>query len=97
MDHMTKLEGVPSTDDVIPGMAHFANSGPFGKTCGECKFRGLTRQSQTSSWSERLQQQVYKHKHYRTSQCQMFKKLSGSYGAAVKKDYPACKYFELKK
>jgi hypothetical protein len=26
-----------------PGMAHFAGSGPPGKTCCECKFRGYRR------------------------------------------------------
>lgn len=94
MDYMTKLEGVPSTDDAKPGMAHFAGTGPYGETCGKCKHRGLTRQSQNSTWSERLQQNV--HKHYRTAQCAMFKKLAGEYGSAVRKDYPACKYFEAR-
>lgn len=95
MDYMTKLEGVPSTDDAIPGMAHFAGSGPDGKTCGKCKFRGLVRESRRATFSEKLQDFV--HKSYRTTQCQVFKRLTGEYGAAVKKDYKACKYFEPKK
>jgi len=94
MDYMTKLDGVPSTDDAIPGMAFFAGTGPFGKTCGDCKFRGLYRQSQNESWNEKIQNFV--RKTYRTAQCQMFKKLAGEYGAAVKADYPACKYYEAK-
>lgn len=94
MDYMTKLPGVPSTDNALPGMAHFANTGPYGKTCGGCRFRGLYRESQKATWNEANQDFV--HKTYRTTQCQMFKKLCGEYGAAVKKDYPACKYFEEK-
>lgn len=94
MDHMTKVEGVPSTDDAIPGMAFFANTGPYGKTCGDCKHRGLTRQSQKAVYNEAKQEFV--HRSYRTTQCAMFKRLAGEYGTPVKGDYPACKYFEQK-
>lgn len=94
MSYMTRLEGVPDTDDAKPGMAYFAGTGPDGKTCGQCKHRGLTRQSRKGTWSEKLQQIV--HKSYRTTQCAMFKKLAGMHGTAVKKDYPCCKYFEPK-
>lgn len=94
MDYMTKLDGVPSTDDALPGMAFFAATGPGGKTCGDCKHRGLTRTSQRATYSERAK--AFVHKSYRTTQCAMFKKLAGSHGSAVKKDYPACKYFEQK-
>lgn len=94
MSYMTRLPGVPDTDQALPGMAYFAGTGPIGKRCEHCKFRGLTRESRKSKWVERLQQFV--HKTYRTKQCSMFKRLSGSYGAAVKADYPACKYFEPK-
>lgn len=94
MDTMTKLEGVPSRDDALPGMAFFASTGPAGKTCGDCKHRGLVRKSQKATYSETAQEFV--HKSYRTTQCSMFKKLAGQHGSAVKKDYPACKYFEPK-
>lgn len=94
MDTMTKLEGVPTRDQAIPGMAFFAGTGPVDKTCGQCKHRGLTRQSQKATYSERLKEFV--HKTYRTTQCVMFKKLAGDYGSAVAKSNPACKYFEQK-
>lgn len=94
-DTMTRLHGVPSKDDALPGMAFFANTGPHGKTCGDCKHRGLVRQSQKATYSEAAQEFV--HKSYRTTQCAMFKKLAGMHGSAVKKDYPACKYFESRK
>ncbi len=92
MSYMTKIEGVADTDDAKSGMAFFAGTGPYGKTCGNCKHRGLTRMSQKATYSEQAKEFV--HKTYRTSQCAMFKKLAGEYGSAVKKDYPACKYFE---
>lgn len=38
MSYMTRLEGVPDTDDAKPGMAYFAGTGPIGKTCGKCEF-----------------------------------------------------------
>jgi len=94
MSRMTRLEGVPDTDDAIPGMAFFAGTGPFGKTCGDCKHRGMVRESRTGKWNEKLQQIVFRS--YRTTQCVMYKKLSGHSGASVKKQYPACKYFEQK-
>ncbi|MCW2228126.1 hypothetical protein [Bradyrhizobium elkanii] len=92
MGIMTRLEGVPDADDALPGMAYFAGTGPYGKTCGECKFRGLIRESSKGIWNENLQQIV--HKSYRTTQCAMFKKLAGCHGSPVKKDYRACKYFD---
>lgn len=94
MSFMTKIEGVPDSDQALPGMAFFAGSGPDGKTCGDCKYRGLTRQSQKSKWSQMAQQFI--HRTYRTKQCSMFKRLAGVHGSAVKADYAACKYFETK-
>jgi hypothetical protein len=93
MSYMTKIDDVADTDDALPGMAFFAGTGPYGKTCGDCKLRGLTRQSQKGTYSGT----TIRHKTYRTTQCAMFKKLSGTYGSAVKKEYPACKYFDQKK
>jgi len=94
MSYMTKLDGVPDTDNAKPGMAFFEGTGPVDKTCGDCKHRGLTRQSKKAKWSDKLNQLIYKS--YRTTQCSMYKKLSGTHGAAVKKYYLACKYFEQK-
>lgn len=94
MSFMTRIEGVADTDEAIPGMAFFAGTGPYGKTCGDCKHRGLYRESQKATYSEKAKDFVYKT--YRTTQCAMFKKLAGEYGAAVKKDCSACKYFEQK-
>ena len=82
MSYMTRLEGVPDTDEALPGMAFFAGTGPDGKTCGHCKWRGYYRENK-------------KEKLVRTAGCQLYRKLSGGKdGSPVKKRYPACKYFE---
>ncbi len=94
MSFMTKIEGVPDTDDVRDGMAFFAGTGPYGKTCGDCKFRGYVRTSSKGTYNESRQEFVYRS--YRTTKCEMFRRLSGHHGSEVKEEYPACKYFELK-
>jgi hypothetical protein len=93
---MTRLPGAPDRDDALPGMAHFAGTGPADKTCGHCLHRGLSRQGTKPKYSEEIKAFVYKT--YRTAQCVMFMRLNGGvYGAAVKSGYQSCKYFEDKK
>ena len=87
-----KEAGVPDREDMRPGMAFFAGTGPAGKTCGGCKFRGYRRESQKGRWSE--QEQAIVHKTYRVQKCAQFKKMSGHHGPDVATDYPCCKYFE---
>lgn len=92
MPEMTQIEGVPDSEVAKPGMAHFAGSGPNGKTCGDCKFRGYSRQSKTERWSESTQRFVQRN--YRVSSCLKFKSMTGAHGTPVEKHYDACKYFE---
>lgn len=94
LDPMTRLEGVPSKDEAIPGMAYFAGTGPFGKTCGDCRHRGYQVQSKKERWNDDLQQFISKS--YRTTKCAMFRRLAGENGPAVKADCKSCKYFEQK-
>lgn len=42
-DVMTKIAGVPARSSVVPGMAHFAGSGPAGKKCNQCHHWGYWR------------------------------------------------------
>lgn len=91
---MTKIDGYPSSDQAIPGMAFFAGTGPEGKTCGDCKHRGYYRQSQRPTWNEARQEEVYRS--YRVTSCAVFKKMAGHHGTPVEKDCKACKYFEQK-
>lgn len=81
MSYMTQLEGVPDTDQALPGMAFFAGTGPYGKTCGQCVFRGYYKENKKGDMK-------------RTSGCEKFRRLAGgAHGDPVKKSYPACKYF----
>lgn len=82
MSYMTQIEGVPDTDDALPGMAFFAGTGPYGKTCGHCVHRGYYKENRAGDLK-------------RTSACEKFRKLAGGeHGPPVKKRYPACKYFQ---
>lgn len=92
---MTRLPGVPDNRDLKPGMAFFADTGPFGKTCGDCKFRGYYRQAQREHWSEQLQQNVVSS--YKVQKCEKARQMAGGrHLADVDKDNHACKYFEQK-
>jgi hypothetical protein len=91
MDYMTKLPGVPSSDQIKEGMAFFEGTGPSGQTCGKCIHRGYQR-LRSPKWSEDAQDFV--ERAYRTTACAMFRKLTGDHGPAVSADYHACKYFE---
>jgi hypothetical protein len=72
-----------------PGMAHFANTGPFGRTCGECVFLGYYRKYRNSSGD------LIKTAHRQG--CAKFLQLTRIHGARVPASAAACKYFERKK
>lgn len=95
MGFMTKLDGVPDSDQAIPGMAFFAGAGPVGAVCGDCIHRGYKRESKRGTWNAHLGQMVYRL--YRVTKCAMFRKMAGGqHGTDIKKDTPACKFFEAK-
>jgi len=79
--------------ETVPGMAHFACGGPFGTTCGDCKYLGYYRKRkleydpQTNEWKE---------KQYKSRGCAKFYELTGSHGPAVARGTKSCKYFEEK-
>jgi hypothetical protein len=68
------------------GMAHFANTGPLGATCGECVFRGYHNQIRNNAG--RLRQGVHRRG------CEKFYQLTGKHGDIVPASAAACKYFE---
>lgn len=80
---LTRIPGVPDSEDVQPGMAYFPGTGPEGKTCGSCAHRGYTRESSSG-------------KAYSVAGCMKFKRMTGRYGPAVGSDWRACKYYEVK-
>lgn len=77
-----------------PGMAYFADTGPFGRTCGECRFKGYRRTAVASTFNERTQE--YFHKQYSHGGCKKFLELSGHHGPPIHKSLHACKFFEAK-
>lgn len=79
--HLTRLPGVRDSSEVCPGMAYFADTGPAGKTCGDCAHRGYYRTTHDD-------------KTFRTGGCRMFPRLAGRHGPPVKREWLACKYFE---
>jgi hypothetical protein len=65
----------------VPGMAHFAGTGPSGATCGGCVH-----------WDKRDERSLIgKHKPRR---CDKFRQLmQGMDGAPIPASTPACKYY----
>lgn len=81
MSYLTKIPGWQDKRDVQPGMAHFARTGPAGKTCGDCAHRGYFRNKDDVR------------KHYG---CARFRQLTDKNGPAVESGWHACKYFNQK-
>jgi len=71
-----------------PGMAHFAHSGPFATTCGECVHLGYFKIKRTTSGD------AVKTQHVRA--CAKFHRLTGKHGAVLPANTPSCRYFERK-
>jgi hypothetical protein len=70
------------------GMAHFADTGPAGRTCRECQFW------QHTSYDYHSKAGKY-HGLIKPSACAKYKAITGRVGAPVPDDAMACKYFEF--
>ena len=70
--------------ETVPGMAHFAGTGPSDKNCGHCKFYGY-KKTATRDGVEIL---TY------TSACQKYFNLTNKHGPNIKANLKSCKYFE---
>jgi len=90
-DHLTEIPGMPDRATAVPGMAHFAGTGPPGKHCGDCEFKGYSRQ-RAERWDPALQMMVTRT--YRYGGCRKYRQLTSSHGAEVSKANKACKYFK---
>jgi hypothetical protein len=69
-----------------PGMAHFANTGPFGTTCGECMYFGYHKARRTAAGDP------IKSKHVRA--CAKYYELTGKHGAVLPANTPSCRHFQ---
>src|SRR5262245_23278724 len=70
------------------GMAHFANTGPFGATCGECISLGYFQQRRNDLG-------VVTHTTHRKG-CEKFYRLTGEHGDVLPFNTPAGRYFTRK-
>ena len=70
------------------GMAHFANTGPFGATCGNCAMLGYHRQHRNANGD--LIKTTFTHG------CAKFYALTGTHGPHVPANAAACRHFELR-
>lgn len=70
----------------VPGMAHFAGTGPAGATCRECIF-----------WNHGPHDYRAKNGKHRgliePATCKKFRQLTHHEGAKIRDDLSACKYF----
>jgi hypothetical protein len=70
----------------VPGMAHWAGSGPADATCGKCVH--LEYEKRTYNDSGDVIRVV------RSSGCAKFHELAGKHGPPVPPSCAACRYFE---
>ena len=70
-----------------PGQAHWAGTGPAGKTCGDCVHLGYLRQHRNASGDLV--------KSERTGGCQRYFQLTGKHGPVVPVTAGACRHFQL--
>jgi hypothetical protein len=68
------------------GQAHFAGSGPFGATCGECAHLGYYRQVRNGR-GETVATPF-------TGGCSKFYQLTGKHGPVVPGHAESCRHFE---
>ena len=66
----------------VPGMAHFAGTGPNGKTCGQCEFWGYQRETKKG-----LKFQF---------SCKKYNQITGKNGSIIPGLTLACRYFDEK-
>src|SRR5262245_31999328 len=70
----------------VRGQAHFANTGPLGTTCGECRFRGYDRAIQDAHGNTLTTQHV--------GGCAKYRELAGKHGPALPASTPSCRYYQ---
>lgn len=87
---MTKIKGAPDKSQVKPGMAYFADTGPFGTRCGTCVHRGYYREAER--WNKKRERHELRRIH--VTGCAMYHQLTGRHGPSVDQDWASCKYYE---
>jgi hypothetical protein len=81
-NHLTDTPG--SHNITARGMAHFAGTGPAGKHCRDCWFKGYNCHVKNRHGIS---------KSSRSEGCEKFYRLTGEHGPAVRGDLHACRHF----
>jgi len=90
--HLTTLDArfEKQRKATVPGMAHFAKSGPAGKTCRECfHWDGCGEGDGYHSINGRYRGAL------KPRACNKYRELMGATGNAIPHQTAACKYFEV--
>lgn len=86
-DHLTAAPADAMARASYPGMAHFAGTGPRGKTCRECMF-----------WEHGPHDYRSKNGKYRgliePARCMRYRQITLQEGQKVPDEAMACKYFD---
>jgi len=86
-DHLTESTHDRAARATFPGMAHFAGSGPRGRTCRECIF-----------WAHQKNDYRSKNGKYggliKPAPCRKYQTFMRDQGGAIPDDAAACKYFD---
>jgi hypothetical protein len=85
-DHLTTAPIDRVARETFPGQAHFAGTGPSFTTCRECAF-----------WDNRRDYHSKRGKNrglIKPARCRKFRALTGTNGAKIPDDAPACRHFE---
>jgi len=88
--HLTKGYGdalARQINSTVPGMAHWAGSGPADADCSQCKFFGYA-QSMRNAAGEIITSK------FRKTACGKFHELTGKHGPDIRGSAKACRHFE---
>jgi len=77
-----------------PGMAHFAGTGPRGKTCGHCIYWGYSKEYGREKTNKETGEKYKPMKAHEG--CKKYFLVTGKHGPAIKSALLSCKYFEGK-
>jgi hypothetical protein len=87
----TELE--KAIDQTVPGMAHWANGGPFATTCGDCRFLGYRRNLPPKKDEHGRETARSVH----TGGCLKYRTLTQRHGPPVPPQTPSCRHYEAKR
>jgi hypothetical protein len=88
LDHLTKIPGCARKADAVPGMAHFAGSGPDDTQCRSCFFYGSMHPGAREATA------VFQYRSKRCGYCLKYQQLMGERGPKIRGSNASCRYYE---